>query len=135
MILGLEIGMLIVGILALVRGELRLTPTRVVRGEARKIAAVLLLAPVPLTYFLAGFVTAGRVPRFPNWNLIALEAAVAVGCLILAGALAYFAGEEGTSSPVAAGGPSPQPYDEWMPDDVRARLKEVEEQERRRREA
>jgi hypothetical protein len=50
MILGAEIGMLIVGIMALVQGRLPLTKTREVRGLPARLLAIVALLPLPLSF-------------------------------------------------------------------------------------
>jgi hypothetical protein len=58
MILGLEIGMLIAGIIALVKGSLRLSGKHVVEGISARLMGLILLLPLPLAFavgFLIGF--------------------------------------------------------------------------------
>jgi hypothetical protein len=51
-ILGIEIGMLVMGIIALVTGKLTLSKKKVVYGTPAKLLAIPLLLPIPLAIFL-----------------------------------------------------------------------------------
>jgi WD40 repeat protein len=55
MIIGLEIGMLVAGLYALIRGRLPVTRDRVLHGAAARVTGVVLLLPIPLA-FLVGLV-------------------------------------------------------------------------------
>jgi hypothetical protein len=57
MLLGLEIGMLVVGFIALIRGKITLSRGHSLRGVAVRLAGVALLLPIPVA-FAAGFVYA-----------------------------------------------------------------------------
>jgi len=91
MILGLEIGMLIVGIMALVKGTVTLSKTRVVEGVPARIAGVIMLLPLPLS-FAGGFMlgasramTKGgqvNVQEFQT-TLIIMEVAIVLSCLAI----------------------------------------------------
>ncbi len=96
MILGAEIGMLVIGILTLVSGKLVLARTRVVTGAFARQLAWVLLAPIPLAYTAHGFVhqwfverhlPVGNSNRF-YWTLVAVEATIVVLC----GATVYLLG-------------------------------------------
>src|SRR5262245_22776967 len=91
MILGLEIGMIVWGLVALFRGEFQLNPTRVVKGVAARLIGLLLLLPLPVSFaigFLIGLSVASEGRRFDPaaWRLtlVAVEAAVTLGCLAVA---------------------------------------------------
>jgi hypothetical protein len=61
MVLGAEIGMLAMGLYALVTGKLILTKKRVVRGAAARLLALFALMPLPMTVIVAvvlGFLAA-----------------------------------------------------------------------------
>ena len=96
MIPGLEIGMLIAGIIALATGKFTLSKKRIAKGTAARVAGVVLLLPLPLA-FAAGFVigltcTAQGVPfRAEDWkfDLALIEGTIILGCLILAIVIAY----------------------------------------------
>jgi hypothetical protein len=63
MILGLEIGMLIAGIMALAQGKLTLSKKQVVEGVAARLAGVVLILPVPLAFtacFVLGYMRAAQ---------------------------------------------------------------------------
>jgi hypothetical protein len=55
MVFGLEIGMLIAGIITLAKGKFTLTKSRVVQGGAARLAGVVMVLPLPLA-FAVGFV-------------------------------------------------------------------------------
>src|SRR5262245_33093240 len=54
MLLSLEIGMFIVGLLAVFRGRLKFTAKQEVYGGAARLAGLILMAPVPVA-FISGF--------------------------------------------------------------------------------
>src|SRR5438552_1663107 len=56
MILGMEIGMIIFGIVTLTTGKLTLSKSKVVTGSLARHLGFLLLAPVPVAYTAHGFV-------------------------------------------------------------------------------
>ncbi len=60
MTLGLEIGLLIAGIIALVSGKSKLSKELVATGTAARIAGLVMLLPLPLAF------AAGMVIRFQN---------------------------------------------------------------------
>lgn len=55
MLLVLELGMLVAGVIAFFSGKFKLTRNRVAKGTAARVAGIVLLLPVPLA-FTAGFV-------------------------------------------------------------------------------
>jgi hypothetical protein len=111
MILGLEIGMLIAGILTLVTGRLQLGIGRAREGLVVRLAGVVLLLPLPLSFavgFYLGFQAgkAGRPfdPREFQSALAPVELLIAVMCLFLAvllGCLAPAEDEPGATSRAA----------------------------------
>jgi hypothetical protein len=88
MILGLQIGMLIYGIMALISGKLTLSKTRVVTGPMARYLAIVLLAPVPVAYLAHGslhanFLARGKMAGNENgfrWTMIGVEAAITLLC-------------------------------------------------------
>src|SRR5262249_11231617 len=90
MITGLEIGMLIAGIIALVSGKFKLTANCVAEGVAARLAGLICLLPLPLS-FAVGFVIAlqqqaqGRPfdVKEMQLSLALLEGGIALACLIL----------------------------------------------------
>jgi hypothetical protein len=57
MILGLEIGLLIFGLIALIRGKMTLTKTKVVEGVPARLLGLLALTPLPIAILVGiGFV-------------------------------------------------------------------------------
>jgi hypothetical protein len=91
MILGMQIGMLIYGIMTLTSGKLTLSKTRVVSGPLARYLAFLLLAPVPLAYTAHGFLHADFATRGKKvgndstfrWTMIGVEAGITVLCLAI----------------------------------------------------
>jgi MFS family permease len=53
LVIGLGVGMIIAGIVAIVRGRLQLSQTRAVQGVAARLLGVALLAPLPLGFLAA----------------------------------------------------------------------------------
>jgi hypothetical protein len=108
MILGAEIAMLVLGIMALATGRLTLAKTKVVTGPLAKNLAMLLLAPFPLAWVFKGFydlsyATHGKLVPDPTkdrsyfWTVTAIEGAVVIACL----AAVYVIGWAGASDPTA----------------------------------
>jgi WD40 repeat protein len=97
MIFGLEIGLLIAGIVALVTGRFKLSRDRVTVGTRARVAGLVCLLPLPLSFvvgFLIGFSEAMQNRRFDarEWEgaLTLIEGAVAVGCFLVAILVAHF---------------------------------------------
>jgi hypothetical protein len=96
MILGMEIAMLVMAIVALVRGKMTLSRSRVLQGTAARLIGAIGLLPLPLA-FAAGFgfgVYFGMQGQNINdpanrWILSAMEAAITVLCFVLMMALGY----------------------------------------------
>jgi hypothetical protein len=96
MILGMEIGMLAVGLYALVTGKFPVTRNRAVYGAGARFLGLLSLMPLPLAFF-AGVVVGtyqvvnGRSPTDPSlrWTLIAIEAGVVVLCALVVYGLGF----------------------------------------------
>lgn len=90
MILGLEIGMLIAGILALVRGRVAWGKARAVTGPAARVIGVVLLLPIPLAFavgFAIGFESGlrGQQLSAADKEFITLtEVVITVACLLVA---------------------------------------------------
>src|SRR5262245_17492016 len=86
MILGIEIGLAVLGILLLSLGKFRLSPTRVVRGWPARLLGVVALLPFPVAFVL-GFVTVilmGR-PIKPDeqlWFGLLIDGGCVVGCVL-----------------------------------------------------
>src|SRR5947208_1768716 len=93
MILGAEIGMLVVGLIALFSGKFKLSGGRQVEGPAARWAGAVLILPLPLA-FAIGLVVGvreaarGRVFNPKEWELA--FALVEVGLLLLCGVIAAF---------------------------------------------
>lgn len=90
MILGLEIGLLIFGLVALVRGKFTLSKSKVVEGAAARLLGLLALTPLPLALAVVFLYVAASAPGNPekfaedNKLTIALiEAGVVIGIAVL----------------------------------------------------
>lgn len=105
MILGLEIGMLIAGLLAVVRGRMELTPTIVAEGVAARLLGVLAMTPIPAAVVVIGAYTVANCTgktqaQIEAWaekertNLVVIEACVVVGIgLLVVGGIAVLGGD------------------------------------------
>jgi uncharacterized membrane protein len=86
MICGLEIGMLIGGIIALVLGKIRLTKMVVVEGALARVAGLVMVLPIPLAFAanvcLAGTNAGNNSAEYATKAQI-MEAAIAIGCLFV----------------------------------------------------
>jgi predicted Zn finger-like uncharacterized protein len=94
MILGLEIGMLIAGIVALVTGKLHLSKTNIIRGPAARLAGAMWVVPLPLALLVVFIILAsmassrGHPPteqelKNMQGTFTIIELAILVGFLIL----------------------------------------------------
>ncbi len=88
MILGAEIGMFIMGVIALVKGKLTLTKNKVVEGTAARLLAIVLMMPIPVA-FTVGLIwgiainvgNAGGGIQQPGFgSLVAMELGIVVVC-------------------------------------------------------
>ena len=89
MILGAEIGMLIFGLLALIRGKLTLTKKRVIQGPMARVLAIIAMLPMPISLgigVIVGFAMAAQGKQFdPNemrGTFALVELGVIVACLV-----------------------------------------------------
>ena len=90
MILGMEIAMLVIGFLALVRGKLTITSTKVVEGAPARLLGMLAMTPLPLAFGvgIAFVVTQGgnnpeQFAEDNRWTLTAIEAGIVIGVAVL----------------------------------------------------
>jgi hypothetical protein len=94
MILGLEIGLIIVGILALVRGRIQLSKGKTVQGAPARLLGLLALTPLPVAFFVIMVYTLANtdinrpdlVEKWAEdnkWTLTAIEAGVVIGIGVL----------------------------------------------------
>ena len=90
MILGVEIALAIMGIMALIRGRMQMTGSKVVVGGAARAMGFLALTPVPIATAVAlGWMATVNPPdpeRFFQDNLkitAAIEAGVVIGMVVL----------------------------------------------------
>ncbi len=82
MILGMEIGLAIYGVLALIRGKFTVSSKKVVTGTAAYVLGLLSLCPMPLAFVvIIGLVSSGKVdPEGKDqWVLLAIEAGIVIG--------------------------------------------------------
>ncbi len=91
MICGMEIGLAIFGILALVRGKMTLSKNKIVIGAPARLLGLVALAPLPLA-FGAGVLFAitqgaeANAERFAEdnrWTLTLIEAGIVIGTAIV----------------------------------------------------
>lgn len=134
MILGLEIGMLIAGILALTRGRMELTPSIVAEGVAARLLGILAMTPLPAAIIVLGAYTvancAGKSePEIDAWvkkektNMIIIEAGVVLGiALLVVGGIAVF-GDDPKSRPDQLS--ELDPDERYSPPSIRGRAVEA----------
>jgi hypothetical protein len=90
MILGMEIAMLVIGFLALVRGKMTISATKVVEGMPARLLGLLAMAPLPLAFLAAIAFVVVQNPADPErfaeenrWTLTGIEAAIVIGTAIV----------------------------------------------------
>jgi len=90
MILGAAIGLIIVGIIALVKGKLQLTKNKYVYGTPARLLALVALAPIPLWIMIIGALAVGNVAQGREvtagslqWTSIGIEVGVLLTCVAL----------------------------------------------------
>jgi len=117
MILGAEIGLLIMGIMAMSQGKLVLTKKRVVFGTPARLLAIVTFLPLPVSFvlgFLLGFAmgASGRNPGDPavGWQFIALEAGVLVICVGLLYGIGWQLGVDPEAETATRGRPQPPTF-------------------------
>jgi hypothetical protein len=142
MILGLEIGMLIAGIVALFKGKFALTRNQVVEGATARVVGFVLLLPLPLAFavgFLIGFNEAVNGNRVQTANLqgtlTLVEVVIVVACLGLAAGITLISGQKpaekrpldrGRNQEDEASPVPPSPEEERLALPVAQRVEEVE---------
>ncbi len=91
LMLVLQIGMLVMGLIALFSGKLSLTKAMTLKGAAARLAGLIMIAPLPINLgvgFVVGLTVAsqGRQFNFQEWQMtfILLEVGVTLGCLLIA---------------------------------------------------
>src|SRR5579859_6650220 len=87
MILGAEIAMLLLGIVALTTGKMTLTKQKVVRGLLARFLGIIMLMPLPLALFLGTLLaTVAYGQRVDTdgfrWTVTGIEAASVIVCII-----------------------------------------------------
>lgn len=94
MILGLEIGLFVFGLMAVINGRMKFGENKVVEGLGARLLGLLAMAPLPLAFtvgFVYGFMKAANDPnfdadQFAQDNALALagvEAAIVIGLGLL----------------------------------------------------
>jgi hypothetical protein len=101
MLLILEIAMLIMGIVALIRGRFQLTRNRVCEGAGARLAGLIMILPLPLAFTVGFYIGANAVASGKNFDarewgpkLAMIEAGLIVGCFLLAALIALATGQE-----------------------------------------
>lgn len=86
MILGAGIALIVVGIMALIRGQMKFSNTKVVTGTPAYVLGVLSLFPLPLALAAASIYSAGQFAKNPGrdpddmmWTVIGIQAAIVLG--------------------------------------------------------
>src|SRR5258708_33196285 len=90
MILGAEIGMIVMGIMALVKGQMVLTKRKIVYGAPARFLAIITFLPLPTSFVIATIVAAVSVAKGQNvteesfrWTGAGIEAAVVVFYIVI----------------------------------------------------
>jgi hypothetical protein len=90
MIQGVEIALLVIGLLAIIRGKLTISKTKVVTGAAARLLGLIALTPLPVALAAVALYMAvsgvGDPERFADDNrmtLMLIEAGVVIGIAIL----------------------------------------------------
>jgi hypothetical protein len=120
MIFGIEAGLFIAGLMALIRGKLTLTPTKVVEGRAARLLGLVLMAPVPLilsaAYVWAAASNAGDADKFRE-SFVESIRAVELPTIIVCGVIPYAVGSR-LSRPPDPPAIKRKPTPSLLPDDV-----------------
>ncbi len=131
LLLGAEIGLLIFGIYALVRGRLKVTNNRIVRGVAARLLGIVAMLPVPLALligFVMGMEAAARGRPMDDafkLSLTLIELGLVAGCGLFVFTVGFFLGgsseeERASRSSYAVPRrkrPLPADFDEVLPED------------------
>lgn len=110
MILGAEIGLLIVGLLALFRGKLSVGKGRELLGTRARILGAACLMPLPLSFILGlafgiylglSGVDPSTIQTKYQWHFVGIEAAVVVGTVIVLSLMGsrWYAAQEAEADP------------------------------------
>jgi disulfide bond formation protein DsbB len=90
MILGLEIGLAIIGLIALFGGKFTISKTKVVEGVPARLLGLLALTPFPLAFVVVVGYVAANAPANPEqfvadnqWTIIGIEAAIVITIAVL----------------------------------------------------
>lgn len=99
MILGLEIAMLIGGLIALVTGKFKLSQRMVAEGVAARLAGAVFLLPLPLAFTIGLFIGLTQAAQGKpvdtgfHLTLVLMEAGVVLGCLVVGLVIAVVGGK------------------------------------------
>jgi hypothetical protein len=90
MIIGAEIGLIVFGLIALIRGKMTFTRNRVLEGPLARVLGAVALLPIPVSFVIAFalaalFIAQGKPVDGPDfkWKAIAIEASTVVFFLVL----------------------------------------------------
>ena len=94
MVCGLEIAMLIFGIMALATGKLKMSKTKAAVGMPARLAGVILVIPLPLAFavgFVMGFTGKYRAQAIQHYigSIQSTEIAIVLLCLAAAGLILW----------------------------------------------
>jgi hypothetical protein len=104
MILGLEIAMIVMGIIALIRGEMKFSANKYVYGTAARLLGILALLPLPIAFCIGFVVGATEAVNNPNVNqaefmekhrttLVITEVVIVLGTALLLFTIGFLIGE------------------------------------------
>jgi hypothetical protein len=96
MILGLEIALAVIGVMALIRGKMTLSKAKVVHGIPARLLGLLALTPLPVVLVVGVGYVALSDPKDPEqfaednkWTLIAIEAGVVIAIAALVAVIGF----------------------------------------------
>jgi hypothetical protein len=114
MLFGLQIGLLIAGLVALYSGRFRLSATRVAQGPAARFAGLLLTLPIPLGFTVIAYTGVPEAPHLRGfddrewWDLFVIEGSITLACAAL-----------GLTIALSASSRPPSPQEELSSDPTR----------------
>ncbi|HEY3788664.1 MAG TPA: hypothetical protein VGL71_07405 [Urbifossiella sp.] len=90
MILGIEIAMIIVGLVALIRGKMTITKSKVVEGLPARLLGLVALTPIPIALTVGVAFVLIAAPNNPEkfaednkWTLTLIEVVIVIGIAIV----------------------------------------------------
>jgi hypothetical protein len=116
-----QIAMLVMGVIAIVKGQIKLSPRRVVDGVPARVIGVVLIMPLPLALFLGFVVGFGLAAQGKNVdrNTMLIVSPIDIGVVVLALVISLIIGLA-TSHPVEKRRRREE-YDDYDDDDERPR--------------